>query len=126
MKTSKLKRHLNIKHKEMSSKPKEFFERKHADLKKKNLQKQIFEVSHINTCALQASYKVALRVAMAKKPYAIGATLVIGCIKDVCMEMLGEPAAKKVAQVPLSNDTIARRIHDPAHDMEDQLVEQIK
>jgi hypothetical protein len=42
------------------------------------------------------------------------------------MEMLGEPAAKKVAQVPLSNDTIARRIHDLAHDMEDQLTEQIK
>jgi hypothetical protein len=28
--------------------------------------------------------------------------------------------------VPLSNDTIARRIHDLAHDMEDQLIEQIK
>ncbi|CAM4588713.1 unnamed protein product [Lepidochelys olivacea] len=42
------------------------------------------------------------------------------------MEMLGEPAAKKVAQVPLSNDTIAQRIHDLAHDMEDQLIGQIK
>ena len=92
----------------------------------KGRQKQIFEVSHINTCALRASYKVALRVAKAKKPYTIGETLVIGCIQDVCMEMLGEPAAKKVAQVPLSNDTIARRIHDLAHDMEDQLIGQIK
>jgi hypothetical protein len=35
------------------------------------------------------------------------------------MEMLREPVAKKVAQVPLSNDTIARRIRDLAHDMED-------
>jgi phosphoribosylformylglycinamidine (FGAM) synthase PurS component len=42
------------------------------------------------------------------------------------MEMLGEPAAKKVAQVPLANDPIARRIHDLAHDMEDQHTEQIK
>jgi hypothetical protein len=33
MKPSKLKRHLNTEHKEMSSKPKEFFRRKHADLK---------------------------------------------------------------------------------------------
>ena len=67
MKPSNLKRHLNTKHKEMSSKSKEFFERKHVDLKGR--QKQIFEVSHINTCALRASYKVALRVAKAKKPY---------------------------------------------------------
>jgi len=124
MKPSNLKRHLNTKHKEMSSKSKEFFERKHVDLKGR--QKQIFEVSHINTCALRASYKVALRVAKAKKPYTIGETLVIGCIKDVCMEMLGEAAARKVAQVPLSNDTIARRIHDLAQDMEDQLIGQIK
>jgi hypothetical protein len=108
----------------MSSKPKEFFERKHADLKSR--QKQIFEVSHINTCGLRASYKVALRVAKARKPYAIGETLVIGCIKDVCMEILGELAAKKVAQVPLSNCTIARRIHDLAHDLVDHLTEHIK
>ncbi|XP_036341554.1 transcription factor 20-like [Rhagoletis pomonella] len=40
--------------------------------------------------------------------------------------MLGEPAAKKVAQVPLSDHTIHRRIEDLAHDMEDQLIEQIK
>ena len=124
MKPSNLKRHLNTKHKEMSSKSKEFFARKHVELKGR--QKQIFEVSHTNTCALRASYKVALRVAKAKKPYTICETLVQGCIKDVCIEMLGEPAARKVAQVPLSNDTIARRIYELAHDMEEQLIEQIK
>jgi len=97
MKPSKLTRHLNTKHKDLSSKPKEFFERKCIDLKER--QKQILAVSHINTCALRASYKVALRIAKAKKPYSIGETLVIGCIKDVCSEMLGETAAKKVAQV---------------------------
>lgn len=48
------------------------------------------------------------------------------CIKEACLEMLGESAAKKVAQVPLSNDTIARRIQELANDMEDQLIEQIK
>ncbi|KAI0978254.1 hypothetical protein GJ496_004256 [Pomphorhynchus laevis] len=124
MKPSHLKRHLNTKHKEMSSKSKEFFARKHVDLKSR--QKQIFKVSRTNTCALRASYKVALRVAKAKKPYTICETLVQGCIKYVCIEMLGEPSAQKVAKVPLSNDTIARRINELAHDMEDQLIEQIK
>ncbi|CAM5095764.1 unnamed protein product [Natator depressus] len=40
MKPPKLKRHLNTKHNEISSKPKEFFERKHVDLKGR--QKPIF------------------------------------------------------------------------------------
>ena len=83
-------------------------------------------MTHTNTCALRASYEVALRVAKANKPYTIGETLVQGCIKDVCIEMLGEPAARKVAQVPLSNGTIARRIDELAHDVEDRLIEEIK
>lgn len=84
----------------MSSKPKEFFERKHVDLK--GSQKQIFEVSHINTCALQVSHKVALQIAKAKKSYTTNDR------PYSRMEMLGEPAAKKVSQMPLSNDTVAR------------------
>lgn len=123
MKPSKLKRHLYSKHKEVSSQPKEFFERKSSELK--SLPKQIFSVSHINS-ALWASYKVALPVAKSKTPYTIAETLVKDCIKEVCLEMLGESAAKKVAQVPLSNDTIARRIQELANDMEDQLIQQIK
>jgi len=58
MKPSKLMRHLNTKHKEKSSKPKEFFERKREEFK--NRQKLIFKVSHINTPTLRASYKVFL------------------------------------------------------------------
>uniref|UniRef100_A0A8D2CWV1 SCAN domain containing 3 n=1 Tax=Sciurus vulgaris TaxID=55149 RepID=A0A8D2CWV1_SCIVU len=124
MKPSKLKRHLYSKHKEISSQPKEFFERKSNELKTQP--KQVFNVSHINISALRASYKVALPVAKSKTPYTIAETLVKDCIKEVCLEMLGESAAKKVAQVPLSNDTIARRIQELANDMEDQLIEQIK
>ncbi|XP_040312981.1 SCAN domain-containing protein 3 isoform X3 [Herpailurus yagouaroundi] len=124
MKPSKLKRHLYSKHKEMSSQPKEFFERKSSELK--SPPKQVLSVSHININALRASYKVALPVAKSKTPYTIAETLVKDCIKEVCLEMLGESAAKKVAQVPLSNDTIARRIQELASDMEDQLIEQIK
>ncbi|CAM4643212.1 unnamed protein product [Lepidochelys kempii] len=94
--------------------------------RKSSLKESISLKCNINNSALQTSYKVALRIAKAKKPYTIGETPVISGIKDVCMEMVGEPAAKKVAQVPLSDDTIARRIHDLAHDMEDQLIGQIK
>lgn len=56
---------------------------------------------------MQASYKVALPVAKSKTPDTIAETLVKDCIKEVCLEMLAESAAKKVAQVPLSSGTIA-------------------
>lgn len=123
MKPSKLKRHLHSKHKDLSSQSKELFERKSNELKRQP--KQMFSVSHINISALWASFKVALPVAKAKTPYTIAETLVKDCSKEVCLEMLGESAAKKVAQVPLSNDTISR-IQELANDMEDQLIEQIK
>ena len=63
-------------------------------------------LTHVNTKALQVSYKVALRIAIAQKPCSVGETLVKGCIQDVCLEVLGEAAAAKAAKV-LSNDTIA-------------------
>lgn len=122
MKPLKLKRHLYSKHKEISSQPKEFFERKSSELKSQP--KQVFSVSRLNISALRASYKVALPVAKSKTPYTIAETLVKDCIKEVCLEMLGESAAQKVAaqkvaaQVPLSNDTIARCIQELANDME--------
>ena len=61
-----------------------------------------------------------------KKPYTIGETLVMGCVKGICLEVLGKPTAEKVTHVPLSNDTIFRRIQDISQDMEEQLVNQIK
>ena len=62
MKSSHLNRHLHLKHKN-STKQKESFERKRA--KFKCVQKKIYGLTHINTKALRAYYKVALRIAEA-------------------------------------------------------------
>ena len=124
IKPSHLKRHLHSKHKEISTKPKELFERIRGELK--CAQKKIYGLTHINTIALRASYKVALRIAKAKKPYSDGEMLVKDCIQDVCLEVLGKAAATKVAKVSLSGDTIARRVADLAENMEIQLLNQIK
>ena len=83
----------------------------------------MYSLAHVNTKAFRASYKVALRIAKAQKPYSIGETLMKCCIQDVCLEVLGEAAA---AKVPLSNDIIARRTADLADNMEIQLIDQIK
>ena len=59
----------------------------------KSSHKQMLNLARVATCAQRASYKISLRVAKAKKPYAVGETVVISCIKDICQEMLGEIAA---------------------------------
>ena len=123
MKPSHLNRHLRSKHK-ISTYPKEFFERKRAE--SKCAQKKIYGLTHINTKALCAFYKLAVRIAKAKKPYSDDEMLAKDCIQDVCLEVLGEAAATKIAKVPLSSDTTARRVADLAENMEIQLINQIE
>lgn len=40
--------------------------------------------------------------------------------------MLDETSAAKLKAIPLSNDTMARRIHDISYDLEEQLIDKIK
>lgn len=69
---------------------------------------------------------MANRIAKAKKPFNIGEELILPAAKDICRELLGEAAVKKVAQVPLSASTVTRRIEDIAEDIETQLLERIQ
>ena len=82
----------------------------------KSCQKQLLKLTRLSSCALRTSYKVVFRIAKATKQYTVWKTLLIGHAKDVCQEMLGKIAAQNVSQVPMSNDTIARRIHNLTED----------
>ena len=77
-----------------------------------------------NSNALRASYLVSHRIAKTNKPFTIGEELIRPASTDICREIL-EPAAKKIAEVPLSARTVARRIEDMAEDIEAQLIERI-
>lgn len=68
---------------------------------------------------------MADRIAKAKKPFTIGEDLIPPATKDICRELLGEAAVKKIAQVPLSASTVTRRIEEIAEDIETQLLERI-
>ncbi len=45
---------------------------------------------------------------------------------DMCRELLGDAVTTKIQSIPLSDDTVARRIVDMSDDIERQLVERIK
>ena len=78
-----------------------------------------------NANALRASYLVANRIAKSKKPFTIGEELILPSTKDICREILGEAAVKKIANMPLSASTVTRRIEEIAEDIETQLLKRI-
>jgi len=59
---------------------------------------------------LEASYKVAYRIAKEKKPHTIGETLVKSCALEMTELLCGTEHREKLEAVPLSSDTINSRI----------------
>uniref|UniRef100_A0A8C4RI43 Uncharacterized protein n=1 Tax=Erpetoichthys calabaricus TaxID=27687 RepID=A0A8C4RI43_ERPCA len=112
MKPAKLRRHLKTNHTDCSEKPLEYFMRKKHSLD--NQKSCILQATKVNEKALRASFLVAIRVAQAKKPHTI------------CREMFGKALASKLKTIPISNDTIQRRITLAAADVEEQLISRLQ
>ncbi len=120
LKPNKLKRHLETNHNHLAKKNLEFFDQK----SKENAQQQ--KNTTVPAKALVASYKVAYRIAKSKKPHTIAEDLILPAAFDMVTAMLGEASAKVLQSIPLSNDTVARRITDMAEDLNEQLVEKLQ
>lgn len=73
-----------------------------------------------------ASYKVAFRIAKCKKPHTIAEELILPAALDMVNIMIGESAGKLLSKVPFSNNTISRRIHHIADNLNDQLIEKLQ
>ncbi|VVC38691.1 Hypothetical protein CINCED_3A001663 [Cinara cedri] len=124
MKRSKLIRHLETNHPLLVKKPIDFFERKSLFLK--NQQTCILKSSQNNTATLEASYLVALRVARESKPHTIAENLILLAAIDMVNIMIGAEEANKLKTIPLSNDTISRRINKISSDVHNQIVQNLK
>lgn len=69
---------------------------------------------------------VALRVAQYKKPHTIVETFVLPCCKDIVGCFSGENATQTLDTLPLSNDTVHRRICDLSENIKHQVIAEIK
>ena len=123
---NKLKRHLSTSHATLVNKPKEFFVRKLSELQGQKAALDTFSRNQTPQNALLSSYKVAYRVAKCKKPHTIAEELILPSAIDMVTCMLGEKAAQKIKMVPLSNNTLCRRIEDMAVDINEQLVSKLR
>ncbi|XP_072394958.1 zinc finger MYM-type protein 6-like [Diabrotica undecimpunctata] len=72
-----------------------------------------------------ASYQLSLRIVKTKKPFTVDEELVLPCIVDATKAILGDKYDKQMQNLPLSNDTVSRRIEDMASDVETQLLKKI-
>ncbi|GFT73897.1 zinc finger MYM-type protein 6 [Trichonephila clavipes] len=119
MKHNKLKSHFKTLHGEYINKTREFFE---AKLKSYEKQKNILKKTlSVNEKALLTSYKVSYKIARCKKPHTIAEDLILPAAIEIVETMFGDNLAKELQSIPLSNDTVSRRIDDITKDVEQQL-----
>ncbi|XP_052133199.1 protein FAM200B-like, partial [Frankliniella occidentalis] len=124
MKPAKLKRHLESKHQALVDKPATYFQRL---LSQSNIQRNTFQkrltVLHK---ALKASFEVAVLIARQRKPHTVGENLVLPAACKMVEIMFDQSKAEVLKCIPLSDNTVKRRIDDCAVDIEEQLLEKIK
>jgi hypothetical protein len=122
---AKLLRHSQSLHSEYKNKPVSFFVRKRELL----LKSKIF-MRHasqtVNENATEASYKVAYKIAMAGEAHTMAENLIKPCAVEMVKCMLDEKAAKELLKIPLSNDTVARRIKDLSESIRAELSVRLK
>ncbi|GFX76814.1 zinc finger BED domain-containing protein 5 [Trichonephila clavipes] len=122
MKPNKLKRHFETLHGEYINKPREFFESKLKSYEKQK--KTIFfkkKTLSANEKALLTSYKVSYKISRCKKLHTIAEETILSAAIEIVETMFGDNFAEEMKSIPLSNDTVSRRIDDIAEDVEQQL-----
>jgi zinc finger BED domain-containing protein 5/7/8/9 len=121
----KLRRHYEKVHPDHDGKPLDFFKRKRSELLavKKKIKKHVLTD---NENALKASYMVSYRIAQKGEAHTIAETLIKPCVIDIVTCMLDDKSAKHLSIIPLSNNTVARRIEDLASNVSETLVSRIK
>ena len=125
MKPSKLKQHFESCHNELVGKSVDYFKRKSELLKNYRLDSEGMWAKQ-NKAVLEASYRIAFRIAQAKKPHTIGEELIKPCLIEATTLVLGGEKANKLKQISLSNDTVKKRISEMSQDILLQVVEEVR
>lgn len=124
MKPALLLRHLGRMHADVKDKPIEYFERLKSATKDQI--NKIGGFTQKQPAATRASFRIAYRIARCKKPFNIGETLIKPSLMDATEEMFGLAATTNIEAIPLSANTIGRRVTTMALDIQEQMCDQIK
>ncbi|KAH0999800.1 hypothetical protein HUJ04_013569, partial [Dendroctonus ponderosae] len=111
MKPAKLQRHLKRKHPESVNK---------SELTKR--ENVIERVASGNEKAALASFQTAELIVKSEKCHTIAEDLLLPAAQIMCKTMIGDSAAKQLHVIPLSNNTIKRRVTDLSLNSEHTLI----
>lgn len=124
MKPHQLIRHLKSNHDHVKEKPLEYFQRLKDDHKFQVKDISNYSKSELN--GIKSSFVAAYHIAKEKKPYTTGEQLIKPVLVDITRIMFGESAVAKMNTVPLSADTIKRRVTEMSSDIKNQLSSHLK
>ena len=128
LKEAKLQRHLRSKHEKYLGKDYEFFKSKELHVKRSRIDRPSIwgGVAYSHKDAVLASYSVAWKIARAKAAHTTGERLIKPAAIEMARIMCGEVVANKLAMVPLSDNTIKRRIEELSADILQQTIAAVK
>ena len=125
LKPAKLKEHLKSIHPKNALDSVDSFRSKKARFEKSGTLPKFGFIKTQKPC-LEASYKVAYRIAKEKKAHTIGETFIKPCALEMTELVCGTEQRKKLEAVSLSNDTISSRIIDISNNILKQVMEELK
>ncbi len=99
-----------------------FLQLKDSFEKRKTLDTIFQNKTSLDNNGMVASYNISLLVAKTGKPHTIGETLLRPVIEEVLSTVMKEKSDTVIKKIPLSNDTISRRIDEMAKDVLNQLI----
>jgi hypothetical protein len=83
------------------------------------------KIATIAEKAQVSSYKVAEIIARNIQPHTIAENFILLACKKIVKSVLGAAAEREISNVPLSNDTISRRIEDMPSDIQKQVADKL-
>ncbi|CAH1960662.1 unnamed protein product [Acanthoscelides obtectus] len=119
MKPSKLQDHLRRCHPDKTEKDLKYFQiLKDKFQKRPTLDSMFASTSQRNDDGLRASYNISLLIAKSGKQHTIGEKLILPAVEEVLKTVLHKPASDIIKRIPLSNNTVERRIDEMSSDIE--------
>ncbi|XP_067126888.1 SCAN domain-containing protein 3-like [Centruroides vittatus] len=126
MKLGRLEAHLKAKHKDCINSDLSFFKTLKEKFEKRTTITSIFTSRNVTNSRIQeASYQISLLIAKSGKSHTIVENLIKPSI-SAFMKTVLEKDDEDVVAMPLSNNTVSRRIDEMGDDIEKQLVLKLK
>ncbi|CAH1970146.1 unnamed protein product [Acanthoscelides obtectus] len=116
---AKLQDHLRRCHPDKTEKGLKYFQTvKDKFQKRPTLDRMFALTSQRNEDGLRTSYNISLLIAKSGKPHTIGDKLIFPGVEEVLKAVLHKPASDIIKRIPLSNNTVERRIDEMSSDIE--------